>query len=159
MPIQKVEVISRPSFQEQLRSATGPYLEFLGVGSFVLILVLFMLMDRERLSDRIVAIFGHRHVTLTTRTMQEIGQRISRYLATFALVNSGFGLVIGVGLWLDRRALRGALGLPGGHAPIHSRMSGRRLRSSCHLSFRSPIFKTGSSRWKSSACSRSSRRS
>jgi hypothetical protein len=32
--------------------------------------------------------------------MEEIGQRISRYLATFALVNSGFGLVIGVGLWL-----------------------------------------------------------
>ncbi len=98
VPIPKVEVISRPSFQEQLRSVTGPYIEFLGVGSFVLILVLFLLMDRERLTDRIVAIFGHRHVTVTTRTMQEIGQRISRYLATFALVNSGFGLVIGVGL-------------------------------------------------------------
>jgi hypothetical protein len=32
--------------------------------------------------------------------MQEIAERISRYLATFALVNSGFGLVIGLGLWL-----------------------------------------------------------
>ncbi len=92
--------ISRPSFQDRLRSATGPYLEFLGVGSFVLILVLFMLMGREGLSDRIVGLFGHRQVSLTTRTMQEIGQRISRYLATFALVNSGFGLVIGLGLWL-----------------------------------------------------------
>ena len=99
-PIQKVEVVSRPSFQDRLRSATGPYLEFLGVGSFVLILVLFMLMGREGLSDRIVGLFGHRQVSLTTRTMQEIGQRISRYLATFALVNSGFGLVIGLGLWL-----------------------------------------------------------
>jgi predicted PurR-regulated permease PerM len=100
IPIQKVEVVARPSFQEQLRSVTGPYLEFLGVGSFVLILVLFILMDRDHLSDRIVGIFGHRHVTLTTHTMQEIGQRISRYLATFALVNSGFGLVIGIGLEL-----------------------------------------------------------
>jgi predicted PurR-regulated permease PerM len=100
IPIQKVEVISRPSFQERLRSATGPYMEFLGVSSFVLILVLFMLMGREGLSDRIVGLFGHRQVSLTTRTMQEIGQRISRYLATFALVNSGFGLVIGLGLWL-----------------------------------------------------------
>jgi predicted PurR-regulated permease PerM/methylmalonyl-CoA mutase cobalamin-binding subunit len=100
VPIQKVEVIARPSFQDRLRSATGPYLEFLGVGSFVLILVLFMLMGREGLSDRIVGLFGHRQVSLTTRTMQEIGQRISRYLATFALVNSGFGLVIGLGLWL-----------------------------------------------------------
>ena len=100
IPIQQVEVVSRPSFQDRLRSTTGPYLEFLGVGSFVLILVLFLLMGREGLSDRIVGLFGHRQVSLTTRTMQEIGQRISRYLATFALVNSGFGLVIGVGLWL-----------------------------------------------------------
>ena len=79
---------------------SGPYLEFLGVGSFVLILVLFMLMGRKELSDRIVGLFGDRQVSLTTRTMQEIGQRITRYLATFALVNSGFGLVIGVGLQL-----------------------------------------------------------
>jgi predicted PurR-regulated permease PerM len=104
VPIQKVEVISRPSFQEQLRSVTGTYLGFLSVGSFVLVLVLFMLMDREHLSDRIVGIFGHRHVTLTTRTMHEIGQRISRYLATFTVVNSSFGLVIGVGL--------GVIGVP-----------------------------------------------
>ena len=100
VPIQKVEVVARPSFQDRLRSATGPYLEFLGVGSFVLILVLFMLMGREGLSDRIIGLFGHRQISLTTRTMQEIGQRISRYLATFALVNSSFGLVIGLGLWL-----------------------------------------------------------
>jgi predicted PurR-regulated permease PerM len=99
-PIQKVEVVEQPSFQERLRSATGPYLEFLGVASFVLILVLFMLMGREDLSDRIVGLFGHHQVSLTTRTMEEIGQRISRYLATFALVNSGFGLVIGLGLGL-----------------------------------------------------------
>ena len=98
-PIQKVEVIAQPSFQERLRAATGPYLEFLGVGSFVLILVLFMLMGRESLIDRIVVLFGNRQVSLTTRTMEEIGQRISRYLGTFAMVNSGFGLVIGLGLW------------------------------------------------------------
>ena len=99
-PIPKVEVVSRPSIQDQLRSATGPYIEFLGVGSFVLILVLFILIGRESLGDRIIGLFGHRQVSLTTRTMQEIGQRIIRYLATFALVNSGFGLVIGTGLWL-----------------------------------------------------------
>jgi predicted PurR-regulated permease PerM len=100
IPIQKVEVVEEPSFQERLRTAVGPYLEFLGLGSFVLILVLFMLMGREDLGDRIVGLFGHRQVSLTTRTMEEIGRRITRYLATFALVNSGFGLVIGLGLGL-----------------------------------------------------------
>jgi predicted PurR-regulated permease PerM len=100
IPIQKVEVVSQPTFQERLRSASGPYLEFLGVSSFVLILVLFMLIGRKDLSDRIVVLFGNRQVSLTTRTMEEIGQRISRYLATFAVVNSGFGLVVGLGLCL-----------------------------------------------------------
>ncbi len=90
--------MSQPSLLAQVRSTVGPYLEFLGVCSFVLILVLFMLMGREQLSDRIIGLFGHHHVSLTTRTMQEIGHRISRYLASFTLVNSGFGLCIGVGL-------------------------------------------------------------
>jgi predicted PurR-regulated permease PerM len=97
--VAKVEVIKAPSFRERLQEAVGPYLEFLGVGSFVLILVLFMMANREDLRDRIVALFGHSRVSLTTRTMDEIGQRISRYLATFAAVNSGFGLVVGLGLW------------------------------------------------------------
>jgi predicted PurR-regulated permease PerM len=99
-PIQKVEIVDQPSFQERLRTALGPYLEFLGVGSFVLVLVLFMLMGREDIGDRIVGLFGHRQVSLTTRTMEEIGRRITRYLATFSLVNSGYGLVIGLGLGL-----------------------------------------------------------
>jgi len=96
--IPKVQVVQQPSFQERLRTAIGPYLENLGVGSFVLILVLFILVGREDLSDRIISLFGSRQVSLTTRTIEEIGQRISRYLATFALMNSAYGLVIGLGL-------------------------------------------------------------
>jgi predicted PurR-regulated permease PerM len=98
--VQKVEIVAQPSLPAWLRLSGGPYLEFLGAGSFVLVLVLFMLMSREDLSDRIVGLFGHHHVSLTTRTMEEIGRRISKYLATFALVNSCFGLIIGLGLEL-----------------------------------------------------------
>jgi len=98
--VQRVAVVEQPSFQERLRTSAGPYLEFLGVGSFVLILVLFILIGQEDLVDRIVSLFGNRQVSLTTRTTEEIGQRVSRYLATFALMNSAYGLVIGVGLAL-----------------------------------------------------------
>ena len=100
IPIQKVEVVDQPSFQERLRSSTGPYLEFLGVGSFVIVLVFFMLLGRDDIHARIIQLFGHHQVSLTTRTTDEIALRITRYLATFALVNSGFGLVIGLGLWV-----------------------------------------------------------
>ena len=95
-----VRVVEQPTFRERLQGAVGPYLEFVGVGIFVLILVLFILLNREALGDRIVQLFGQRQINLTTRTMSEIGQRISRYLAMITLVNSGFGLTVGVGLWL-----------------------------------------------------------
>jgi predicted PurR-regulated permease PerM len=94
-----VRVLEEPTFRQRLQGAVGPYLEFIGVGIFVLILVLFMLMNRAELGDRIVQLFGQRQINLTTRTMGEIGQRISRYLAMITLVNSGFGLIVGLGLW------------------------------------------------------------
>jgi predicted PurR-regulated permease PerM len=96
--IPKVEVVSQPSILEQLRSAGGPYLEFLGEAGFVLVLVLFILIGREGISDRIVTLFGNKHISLTTRTTREISRRISRYLGTFALVNSCYGLTIGIAL-------------------------------------------------------------
>jgi predicted PurR-regulated permease PerM len=98
VPVTKVQVVDQPSFQDRLRSSSGPYVEFLGVGSFVLILVLFILVGRDDLRDRLVALFGHRRVGVTTRTLEEIGQKISRYLASVVLVNLGVGLVIGIGL-------------------------------------------------------------
>ncbi len=94
-----VRVVEEPTFRQRLQGAVGPYLESIGVGIFVLILVLFMLMNRAELGDRIVQLFGQRQINLTTRTMGEIGQRISRYLAMITLVNSGFGLIVGLGLW------------------------------------------------------------
>jgi predicted PurR-regulated permease PerM len=94
----EVRVISESTLRERVQTAVGPYLQFLGVGGFVLILVLFMLVNRQALRDRITQAFGRRSLTLTTRTMEEVGNRISRYLAMLVTVNSCYGLVIGVGL-------------------------------------------------------------
>ncbi len=58
-----VRVVQEPSFRERLQAAVGPSLEFIGVGTFVLILVLFMLMTREDVGDRIVQLFGQRRST------------------------------------------------------------------------------------------------
>ncbi len=97
--IPKVQVVTKPTIGQQVGETVGPFLEVVGSGAFILILVLFMLMNREDLSDRIIQLFGRRRVTLTTRTMDEVGQRISRYLGIFATVNSAFGLIVGIGLW------------------------------------------------------------
>jgi predicted PurR-regulated permease PerM len=94
-----VRVVAQASMREQITSAAGPYIEKLGVGFLVLILVLFLLLNRSDLRDRIVQLCGRGHITLTTRTMDEVGQRISRYLAMLTAVNSTYGLIVGLGLW------------------------------------------------------------
>ncbi len=59
-----------------------------------------MLLSRDDLRNRVTHLFGRRSITLTTRTMNDVGGRISRYLASFVAFNSAYGLVIGIGLSL-----------------------------------------------------------
>jgi predicted PurR-regulated permease PerM len=98
-PIMDVRVVEQPSFREQLQAAIGPMLTPLAVASIVFILMLFFMLQREDLGDRIVQLIGAGNVSMTTRSMEEIGQRIGRYLAIFATYNGFIGLVVGLGLW------------------------------------------------------------
>ncbi len=77
----------------------GPYIEGLGTAFIILILLLYLMINRENMSDRLIRAFGHGKISLTTRTIEEVGQRISKYLVMFAAVNSTFGLIVGLGLW------------------------------------------------------------
>jgi predicted PurR-regulated permease PerM len=97
--VQEVRVVNEPNFGEQASKLVGPYLEGLGSAFIVLILLLYLMINRENMSDRLIRLFGRGKISLTTRTIEEVGQRISRYLITFAAVNSSVGLVVGLGLW------------------------------------------------------------
>ncbi|HWB10338.1 MAG TPA: AI-2E family transporter [Pirellulales bacterium] len=65
----------------------------------VVVLVIFMLISREDLRNRLVRLTG-RKLALTTRTLDEIGARISRYLFFNALINGSFGVAVATGLAL-----------------------------------------------------------
>lgn len=95
-----VRVVAHPALQDRIRDVFGPTLEYLGSSAFILILVFFLLINREELTERLIRLVGTQRVTMTTKTMEEIDQRISRYLVTFALVNSTIGLVVAAGLRL-----------------------------------------------------------
>jgi predicted PurR-regulated permease PerM/methylmalonyl-CoA mutase cobalamin-binding subunit len=94
-----VRVISDNSFRERYRNV-APTVEFVAAAFLVVVLVFFLLQDREQLRDKMLRLAGRAHLTVTTQAIGETSERISRYLLTFALVNVGFGLLIGVGLWL-----------------------------------------------------------
>ncbi len=97
LPVKVVADPSTPleSANVAIASLAGP-LASLGV---LTVLVIFMSMVREDLRDRLVRLAGTSQVTLTTRTLDELGTRISRYLLMNALINSGFGLTLGLGLF------------------------------------------------------------
>jgi predicted PurR-regulated permease PerM len=65
--------------------------------AIIFVLVIFMLLNREDLRNRMVRLAGNR-LALTTRTLDEVGTRISRYLLMNGLVNGGFGLCVAIGL-------------------------------------------------------------
>jgi predicted PurR-regulated permease PerM len=83
----------------RLQEILEPIFEPLVTAGFVLVLVILMLMQREDLRNRFLRLVGQDRLTLTTRMMEETGQRISRFLLTMCIINTGFGIVVAVGLW------------------------------------------------------------
>jgi len=75
-------------------------IEGLGGAATVLVLVIFMLIEREELRNRLIRLGGYGRLATTTRALDEAGQRISRYLLMQSIINTSFGLGITVGLLL-----------------------------------------------------------
>jgi predicted PurR-regulated permease PerM len=75
-----------------------PLVEALAGGALALVLVVFMLLKREKLRDRMIWLVGQGRITLTTKALDEAGQRLSRYLFTQAVINGSFGVVFAAGL-------------------------------------------------------------
>ncbi|HEY2387347.1 MAG TPA: AI-2E family transporter [Candidatus Binatia bacterium] len=93
-------VPSEPTDVERVRGIVEPVIAPLTYVGIVLILLLFMLMDREDLRDRVIRLTGPDNVTLTTRAMDEAGMRIGRFLFTQSVINVGFGACVALGLLL-----------------------------------------------------------
>jgi predicted PurR-regulated permease PerM len=65
----------------------------------VVVFVIFMLAQQEDLRDRVIRLVGWRQLNMTTRALDEAGQRVSRYLVAQLLVNVAFGIPAGVALY------------------------------------------------------------
>jgi predicted PurR-regulated permease PerM len=80
--------------------AVGPIVERFASAGLVIVLVIFMLIYREDLRNRLIRLVGYGRLTVTTRALEEAGQRISRYLLMQTIINSSFGLAVGFALYL-----------------------------------------------------------
>ena len=70
----------------------------------VLMVAIFVLMQKEDLRDRFIRVFGSNDLHRTTLALDDAGKRLSRYFIAQLAVNTAFGVVIAIGLW--------ALGVP-----------------------------------------------
>ena len=86
----------------------APMFERLASGGLALALLIFMLIQREDLRNRLIRLIGYGRLTLTTKALEEASQRISRYLLMQSIINTSFGMAVGIALYL--------IGLP--YAPL-----------------------------------------
>ena len=77
----------------------GPIVGPLGTAGLVLAMVIFMLLERRDLRDRLIGLFGHGQLAITTKAFDEAGTRVSRQLLMQSLVNLVYGIAAGVGLY------------------------------------------------------------
>lgn len=82
------------------RTVLEPILGPLETTVIVLIVAIFVLMQKEDLRDRFIRLFGSSDLHRTTRAIDDAGQRLSKYFLSQLAVNTSFGVVIALGLWL-----------------------------------------------------------
>lgn len=91
-----VVVTQEPTGLWQLPSVV----EGVGGAATVIVLVIFMLIEREDLRNRVVRLGGYARLITTTRALDEASQRISRYLLMQSIINTSFGTGVALGLLL-----------------------------------------------------------
>lgn len=112
-----VRVIQPPqtTAQSAVTTVTGYAEKFLGplaTAFLVVVLVIFMLLTREDLRDRMIRLVGHGHLNLTTQATDDAAGRISRYLGALAIVNGAYGACVAGGLWLIGHLFGHGTGFP-----------------------------------------------
>ena len=96
-----VEVLQPdPGALQSLQSLISPLLHPLATTGIIVIFVIFILLQREDLRNRLIRLAGSHDLQRTTAALDDAASRLSRLFLIQLLVNGSFGVVIGIGLWL-----------------------------------------------------------
>jgi predicted PurR-regulated permease PerM len=75
-----------------------PVLSPLATTAIVFIVAIFILLQQEDLRDRLIRLFGTDDLHRSTGALDDAARRLSRYFLTQLLLNTTFGIIIGLGL-------------------------------------------------------------
>lgn len=94
-----VEIHSPPPTPLQnLQAIIEPLIHPLTTTGIVMIFVIFILLQREDLRNRLISLAGAHDIQRTTAALDDAAQRLSRLLLTQLVINASFGVAIGCGL-------------------------------------------------------------
>ena len=89
-----------PSPIETIGAYAGTVLHPLATAGIVVIFVIFILIQREDLRNRLIRLCGASDLQKTTAAIDDGAKRLSRYLLTQLLINTIAGIIIGVAAWM-----------------------------------------------------------
>ncbi len=98
-PPMPVEVIEEQNAVQMLQDLVLPLISPIATAGLVIVVVIFMLLEREELRDRFIRLVGSNDLHRTTQVLEEAGQRVTQYLIIQLLVNVIYAIPIGVGLY------------------------------------------------------------
>lgn len=108
-----VQIVTGPANEFQYyRDLTRPFLAPLAELGIILIFTVFLLIEQSDLRNRLLRLAGLNQLNVVTQALDDATHRVSKYLALQLLVNTCFGTLCGVGLYLigvPYAALWGAL--------------------------------------------------
>jgi predicted PurR-regulated permease PerM len=78
----------------------GPVVGPLSTAGLVAAMVIFMLLERRDLRDRLIGLIGHGQLATTTKAFDEAASRVSRQLLMQSLVSLLYGIAVFFGLYL-----------------------------------------------------------
>jgi predicted PurR-regulated permease PerM len=88
-----------PGALESLRTLISPLIHPLATTGIIVIFVIFILLQREDLRNRLIRLAGSSDLQRTTAALDDAAGRLSRLFLTQLILNGAFGGVIGLGLW------------------------------------------------------------
>ena len=98
-PAPVVAAQPEPSVLQIGEKVVSPILQPLATAGIILVVTIFVLLQKEDLRDRGIRLFGSNDLQRTTLAMDDAGRRLSRYFLTQLAINTGFGVIVGTGLY------------------------------------------------------------
>ena len=98
--LNEVPGLSQVSGLAIARTVAQPLLAPLATAALVFVFSIFILLSNEDLRDRLVRLVGRQDLHRTILAMNDAARRLSRYFLFQLAVNTSFGAVIGMALWL-----------------------------------------------------------